>query len=99
MLMSSSGAPYSDLVKPVHARVAGRTRYEVAGLYRSARVQRRLEEALEAHEGIQGVTANTLTGRLLVVYDPSIDPDTIIELIASQLDAGSRLGSKVTRDT
>jgi Ca2+-transporting ATPase len=96
--MSSNGLPNTEYVKPVHARVAGRTRFEVAGLYRSPRIRQRLEKALESYDGVHGCTANTLTGRLLVVYDPALDLDTIIELIAAQLDGANRLRTKTKRE-
>jgi Ca2+-transporting ATPase len=97
--MSSYGLHESDHVKPVHAAVAGRTRFEVAGLYRCSLLRQRLEKALDAFDGIYGCTANTLTGRLLVVYDPAIAIERIIGLIESQLDGSGKLHARKSRQT
>jgi len=60
----------SRLARPVHARVRGRARIEVAGLYRSPPMKQRLEERLGGIEGVHTVRANPLTGCLLVRFCP-----------------------------
>ena len=54
--------PAQGLVRPIHASIPGRTRFEVAGLYRSARLKQKLELQLPDIEGIRVVKANILTG-------------------------------------
>ena len=74
------------LVKPVHARVRGRVRLEVCGLYRCRRLQQVLETALAEVEGVQAVQASVLTGRLLVNYTPQTSLAAIVALVESNLD-------------
>jgi Ca2+-transporting ATPase len=83
--MNKTTSRLSKRVALAHAGVAGRTRFEVAGLYRSPRIQQRLEQALNAVDGVRGVTANTLTGRLLVVYDAKLTIDDLVALIEEQV--------------
>ncbi|MCG6937374.1 MAG: cation-transporting P-type ATPase [Gammaproteobacteria bacterium] len=90
----STASPISERVALVHASVAGRTRFEIAGLYRSTRLKQRLESALAEVSGIKQVTASDLTGRLLVFYGPDITIDEIVAAIEEHLDAGARFRSK-----
>ena len=93
----SAASPTSEHLAVVHASIAGRTRFEVAGLYRSARVKQRLETALSDVTGVNRVTANSLTGRVLVLYDPAINMADIIAVIERHLDSGIRLSGKQRR--
>ena len=90
----SNTAPISDQLALVHARIAGRTRFEVAGLYRSVQMKDKLETALSLVSGVNSVTANSVTGRLLVLYDPAISLDEIIDAIERQLDERVKLRYK-----
>ena len=59
-------------------------RLEVAGLYRGNVLARLLEEHLADVAGVKDARASVLTGRLLVVYQPShVDPDTLATRILS----------------
>ena len=60
-----------DRIRLVHGAVRGRVRFEVAGLYRAPATARALERELEGVTGVRRVSANVLTGRLLVIYLPS----------------------------
>ena len=93
----SAAAPLSERLALVHASVAGRTRFEVAGLYRSARTKQKLETALEGVSGVHRATANSLTGCLLVLYDPGISLDDIIATIEQHLDGSPGLRAKPNR--
>lgn len=84
-------APLSEHIALVHAGIAGRTRFEVAGLYRSPRIKKKLESALSDTDGVNRVTANSLTGHLLVLYDPDIELDDIVSIIEQHLDRKFRL--------
>ncbi len=65
----------------------GRARLKVDGLYRCEPVKFRIESSLVRDAGIQTVFANVLTGRVLVVFDPSKTVDEIAVLIEGLLAA------------
>ena len=68
----------------VHATAGGRVRVSVTGLYRSPDMRHRLESGLSDVPGVRVVNANPVTGRLLVLFDPSSVPQgTIFETIAA----------------
>jgi len=77
----SVASPASEHLAVVHASVAGRARFEVAGLYRSPRIKQQLETALSDMTGVNRITASSLTGRVLVLYDPDISMADIIAAI------------------
>ena len=85
----------SPSVRLVHTSVTGRMRLAVAGLYRSAGMKRKLEDALRALTGVRRVEANILTGRLLVVFVPDTSIQEIIERIENML--GSEAGQRPVR--
>ena len=80
-----------SLITPVHARVRGRVRLRVSGLYRSQRLKQVLEAALVDVDGVRDVQANILTGRLLVIFTPAAS----LADITAQIE--SRLGSRRPR--
>lgn len=57
------------MVQAVHTIVHGRARYKVKGLYRSEPLKKLLESRLSEVEGIEEVSANALTGNLLVLFN------------------------------
>ncbi len=63
--------PTSNIVIAVQARVLGRARFEVDGLYRRSARKRAIERGLRAVRGVLTVKASVLTGRVLVTYDPA----------------------------
>jgi Ca2+-transporting ATPase len=71
----------------VHS-VTGRARFEVAGLYGSPRLKKKLERRLRQVEGIRIANSNLLTGRLLVIFDAKLPIDDIIDVIEDQLADG-----------
>ncbi len=70
------------MIQTIHATLAGRARYKVPGLYRSTAVQQWLEARLTRTDGIHQVTANPLTGNVLVLYDGHRSVADIATLIA-----------------
>ena len=66
-----------ERVRVVHAQVNGRARLQIDGLYHCEPVCRRVESALAREAGIRQVSANVLTGRVLVLYDPARTVDEI----------------------
>ena len=77
----------TERVNIIHAKVKGRARLKVDGLYRCEPVKFRIESSLVRDAGIQRVFANVLTGRVLVVFDPSKTVDEIAVLIEGLLAA------------
>lgn len=77
------------LIHPVHTVVRGRLRYKIDRLKRGEHLKRVLESALPDHGGINGVSANTATGSLLVIFDPETqDLSRITALIEEVLQFG-----------
>jgi Ca2+-transporting ATPase len=74
-------------VQVIHAEVKGRARLKVSGLYRCEPVRLRIESALVRDAGIRQVNANVLTGRVLVVFDPSRTSEEISVLVEGLLAA------------
>jgi Ca2+-transporting ATPase len=70
------------MVEAVHTAVAGRTRYRVPGLYRSESLKRLLELRLSRVKAISRVSANCLTGTVLVCYNTGNTTESIADLIA-----------------
>lgn len=68
-------------VRVIHAAVKGRARLEVKGLYRCEPARGRIESALARHAGIRQASANILTGRLLIVFDPEREVEEIAVLV------------------
>ena len=69
------------LVTPVRASRHGRLRLQVLGLYRSERLKTELERSLAGNAPILAVSANPLTGNVLILFDPGRDPGQIIQAV------------------
>lgn len=69
------------MVRAVHDAVRGRTRYKVAGLYRCQSFKAYLEIKLAQHHSVRYVSANVLTGNVLVLFDPESNPKEIASVI------------------
>ncbi|HTY22666.1 MAG TPA: cation-transporting P-type ATPase [Desulfomonilaceae bacterium] len=78
------------LVKEVHTVVAGRARYNVQGLYRSSMLKNRLETRLSAEREITYVSANILTGNLLILFHPHSNPRKFVAVMESVVVAHLR---------
>lgn len=68
-------------VHAVHTAVAGRARYRVQKLYRSAPLKRRIETELASRKGIISVSANILTGSVLILFERDHGLDRITVLL------------------
>jgi Ca2+-transporting ATPase len=64
-------------VRPVHTTVPGRARFEVPGLYHDDPLARRLEAWLRRRPGVASASANALTGKILVLFDPDLDLERV----------------------
>jgi len=71
----------NSVVQTVHTAVKGRARFKVLGLYRSEALKQRLESHLSNIDGISRVSANVLTGNVLVVFNSGATPPQIASLI------------------
>jgi P-type Ca2+ transporter type 2C len=69
------------MVQAIHTAVAGRGRFKVEGLYHSEALKRFLEVQLRRLQEISHVSANALTGNVLVCYNSGNTPETIASLI------------------
>lgn len=69
------------MVHTIHTAVKGRARFKVLGLYRSEALKQRLESHLSIIDGISRVSANVLTGSVLVVFNSGATPPQIASLI------------------
>jgi P-type Ca2+ transporter type 2C len=70
------------VVRTVHDAIKGRTRFKVDGLYRSADFKRVVEEGLTTRGGVAFVSANTLTGNVLVQYNSGRTAADIAEILS-----------------
>lgn len=66
---------------PISHAVKGRLRLRVRGLYKSPQLENSLVAELPMLPNIMQVKPNTLTGSLLIIYDPALNPKTIIEAV------------------
>ena len=90
-MTQSDNAPKGELIRLAHCCQHGRARLEVAGLYRTTRLKKLLEQRLAEITGIQNVNASTLTGRVLIIFNPAIKLDDIARHIEALLtDTPSR---------
>lgn len=71
----------TSVVHPIHTTVPGRVRYAVDGLYHCEPLQRLLETRLLDKKGIKAVSANTLTGNLLISFNSENTVASVAALI------------------
>lgn len=67
-------------VTVLHHAVPGRIRLHIEGLRRKAGACRDLEQRMQAGAGIHRVTANQQTGNVLVLHDPRLPWETVVQL-------------------
>ncbi len=94
--LQSERVPLDPRIVPVHAAIPGRARLYVPGLYRSGAMKRCLEERLLLEDWVHFVSANPLTGNVLVRFDPGKELEAVADLlveVASQHRNGSASAS------
>ncbi len=69
------------MIQPIHTTVKGRARYKVNGLYHSEALKKYLELRLLQAEIIEQVCANTITGNVLVIFNPNFNHNAIASLL------------------
>ncbi len=65
------------MVQAIHTTVKGRARYKVNELYRSESLKKHLERSLSNKAEISAVSANTLTGNILINFNTDISHSEI----------------------
>ncbi|HET7061599.1 MAG TPA: hypothetical protein VFI43_05420 [Nitrosospira sp.] len=79
------GASDRPHVRVIHSAVKGRARLEVNRLYRCEPVRRKVESELLSDPRIIRVSANILTGRVLILFNPECTIDEIAGLIEAMM--------------
>ncbi|MFQ4141198.1 HAD-IC family P-type ATPase [Chlorogloeopsis sp. ULAP02] len=69
------------IVRTLHTAVEGRARYKINGLQSSEGLKKYLELRLSEHKGITRVCANSITGNVLVYFQPEQTCLTLASLI------------------
>src|SRR5919199_1664892 len=70
LLYDNSKETRTPVVQAIHTAVKGRARYKVNGLEHSEALKTYLEFRLLESEGIRQVSANPITGNILVIFNP-----------------------------
>ena len=78
------------MVTAIHTAVPGRARYKVDGLRRSHDLKRYLEEELSRDGSVHLVSANPLTGNVLVFYETGRTPSEIGEALGRLVPSKER---------
>ena len=78
------------MVEAIHTAVNGRARFKVKPLYRSEPVKRLIESNLSTEEGIDKISASTLTGTVLVLFNSGNTPARISRLIETLVSEHER---------
>ncbi|MGD9255141.1 MAG: hypothetical protein PVF23_05205, partial [Chromatiales bacterium] len=86
MQAAGEAAMSADAVLPVHAGVPGRTRFAVAGLYRSPALKSLLENSLRETGLFTTIEINLRTSRLLLVYRRDLSVEDVRQLVLTSLD-------------
>ncbi|MGE0825750.1 MAG: HAD-IC family P-type ATPase [Candidatus Binatia bacterium] len=71
------------MVDAIHTAVPGRARFRVEGLYRCEPLKHRLESRLTSRAGVHTVSANPLTGNILVCFNSGATLESVAVLIES----------------
>ncbi len=93
-------ADLGSLTSPVEIvhLLPGRARFRVPGLYHSSESKYAIERELALRPHINRVTANPLTGNVLVEFDQQIEPSEIAALLEKIATAGHSHGNASAAD-
>ena len=73
-------------IRPIHTKISGRSRFKIAGLTANTVAKDALEIGLKQIKEIRTASASTITGNLLVLYDPELDDQKLIRVIERFID-------------
>ncbi|MGZ8242472.1 cation-translocating P-type ATPase [Methylomagnum sp.] len=79
--LATEAAPFARLIRQP---APGRLRVKVRGLYRSEPVKLALEELARTHADILSVSANELTGQVLICHVPGGSPEDILAAVETR---------------
>ncbi|QRM32542.1 cation-transporting P-type ATPase [Microvirga sp. VF16] len=77
--------PAPVVIEPLHTAVPGRARLRIGGLQGSEPLQHLLEHGFTVAPDVLSATASSLTGNLIVQYDPAVPLQTIIDFASGLL--------------
>ena len=77
-------------VNALHTAVAGRARFQIAGLYRNPTLKAELEQWAESAQAIASLRASILTGNILVEFAPALTAGEIAAMVEQYIDPGAR---------
>ncbi len=66
------------MIRTIHNSIKGRVRFHIDGLYRNEDMQSFLTMTLSGFHETREVSANTLTGNILIIYEATCNPRVII---------------------
>ncbi|MGC8659763.1 MAG: HMA2 domain-containing protein, partial [Desulfomonilaceae bacterium] len=69
------------MIREIHNTIEGRVRFKVKGLYRSEHLKRTIESRLPECNFVYSVSANVLTGNVLVRFDPTCNNNLIFNAL------------------
>ncbi len=87
----------NPIVAAIHTAVRGRARYRVVGLRGSESLKKLLEHKLSEISGITRVSANPLTGNVLVLFDGNLNVHRVATLIERVIPGGAKSGTNSDR--
>jgi copper chaperone CopZ len=72
-------------ISSYHHATPGRLRIKISQVKGSQEIAQKVERILKNLQGVQGITANPLTGNVLVLFDPeSLTHSEIVEVLITQ---------------
>jgi undecaprenyl-diphosphatase len=74
-------SPANSAIQAIHTSIKGRARYKVNGLRNSQALKQYLEFRLSKEEDIIQASANHLTGNVLVLFYPDVNPQAMAWLL------------------
>lgn len=83
---------------PTHTKVRGRARFKIESLARSTELRQRADAAVRRLPGVKGVKINSVTGSLLVHFEPEEDWRSIAGRIAGVVEKEDGDDSKSIRN-
>jgi P-type Ca2+ transporter type 2C len=83
---------FTSLVEPIHV-IPGRARFRVPGLYHRPSLKHTIEHEVALRHQIKRVSANPLTGNVLVEFDKRIDSNEIAALLQEAVRSEHHLGN------
>jgi len=80
----------------IRSAIPGRERWQIGPLRSQPSYAVAIERALSRHAPVRYAWANPLTGRLLLQYDPGVQPEEVRDRLYASLDAAPANDDEVT---